>query len=238
MNRLRILIVDDERRARQQLAGLLEDYPGVHLAGEASDLSEAVAFLNGVPPDVIFLDISMPPESGFKLLPHVPVGTRVVFVTAHSTHAVLAFEANALDYLLKPVTPERLAMTMKRLGGTETVPVDDRLLLLGDGRQWKRIPPAKIAAIFAEGNYSRVHSVEGEKFLLRRPLREWPSELKGANLLQLNRSMLVNSDAILHLEKQRRGGGIIRLQGIENAIPLGRQAMRLVARAMSFGATA
>lgn len=236
MNRLRILIVDDERLARQQLAELLEGYPGVHLAGEASDLAEAVAFLDGVPPAVIFLDISMPPESGFELLPHVPVGTRVVFVTAHSAHAVLAFEANALDYLLKPVTPERLAMTMKRLGESETVPVDERLLLLGDGRQWKRIPPAEIAAVFAEGNYSRVHSMEGEKFVLRRPFKEWVAELAGGACVRLNRSMVVNPVAILHLEKQRRGGGRVHLQGVEAAIPLGRQAMRLAARAISQGA--
>jgi two-component system, LytTR family, response regulator len=116
-----------------------------------------------------FLDVSMPPESGFDLLPHVPVGSQVVFVTAHASHAVRAFEAAALDYLLKPVTPERLAITLKRLGETEALPAEERLLLLGDGRQWKKIPPAGIAAVFAEGNYSCCHSIEGERFVLRRP---------------------------------------------------------------------
>jgi two-component system LytT family response regulator len=233
MKALRTLIVDDERLARQQLGELLNEYPGIQLAGEAAGIAEAVALLEGEPPDVIFLDISMPPESGFDLLPHVPVGTQVVFVTAHSVHAIRAFEENALDYLLKPVTPERLAVTLKRLGETEALPAGQRLLLLGGDRQWKRIPPAGIAAVFAEGNYSRVHSMEGEKFLLRRPLRGWLAELQGGNLVQLSRSMLVNPAAILQLERQGRDGGVVRLQGIEGATPLGREAIRLAARALA-----
>jgi two-component system, LytTR family, response regulator len=234
MKRLRTLIVDDERLARQQLADLLAGHPGILPAGEASDLSEAVALLAAVPPDVIFLDVSMPPESGFELLPHVPVGSQVVFVTAHADHAVRAFEAAALDYLLKPVTPERLAITLKRLGETEALPAEERLLLLGDGRQWKKIPPAGIAAVFAEGNYSCCHSIEGERFVLRRPFKEWLAELEGGSFVRLNRSMVVNPAAILHLEKQRRGGGRLRLQGVEGTIPLGREAMRLLAaRALS-----
>jgi two-component system LytT family response regulator len=187
-------------------------------------------------PDLVFLDISMPPESGFDLLPHLPLATRVVFVTAHASHAIRAFEENSLDYLLKPVTPERLALTMKRLAENGLLPADERHLLLGDGDSVVKLPLAHLSAVFAEGNYSRVHSREGEKFLLRRSLREWLAELEGTNLLQLNRSILVSPAAILQLEKQGRGGGIIRLQGIEEAIPLGREAMRLAARAISLGA--
>ena len=237
MNRLRILIVDDERLARQHLRGLLDPYAGIEIVGEASGVSEAISLLEWDTPEVVFLDISMPPESGFDLLPHLPLATRVVFVTAHASHAVRAFEENSLDYLLKPVTPERLALTMKRLGENGLLPADDRHLLLGDGGSLVKLPLAHISAVFSEGNYSRVHSMEGEKFLLRRPLRDWLSEMEVTHLLQLNRSTLVNPDAILQLEKQRRGVGIVRLQGIKDVIPLGREAMRLAARAISLAAT-
>ncbi|NQX01259.1 response regulator [bacterium] len=236
MNPLRILIVDDERLARQQLRGLLDPYAGIEIAGEASGVSEAISLLELDTPEVVFLDISMPPESGFDLLPHLPLATRVVFVTAHASHAVRAFEENSMDYLLKPVTPERLALTMKRLGENGLLLAGERHVLLGDGGSLVKLPMAHISAVFAEANYSRVHSREGGKFLLRRPLREWLAELEATHLVQLNRSMLVNPAAILQLEKQGRDGGIIRLQGIKDPIPLGREAMRLATQAISLGA--
>lgn len=237
MTPLRILIVDDERLARQHLRGLLDPYAAIEIVGEASGVSEAIPLLEEERPEVVFLDISMPPESGFDLLPYLPLATRVVFVTAYASHAVRAFEENSLDYLLKPVTPERLAVTMKRLGASGLLPADDRHMLLGDGGSLTKLPLAHISAVFAEGNYSRVHSLEGEKFLLRRSFREWRAELEETNLLQLNRSILVNPAAILQLEKQRRGVGIVRLQGIKDVVPLGRKAMRLAARAISLAAT-
>lgn len=233
MQSLRILIVDDERLARQQLRGLLDPYAGIVVVGEAPGVSEAIPLLEEKSPDVVFLDISMPPESGFDLLPHLPLATRVVFVTAYASHAVRAFEENTLDYLLKPVSPERLTVTMKRLGQSVSVPIAGRHVLLGDGRSWKKLPMTNISAVFAEGNYSRVHSKEGEKFLQRRPLRDWLSELQGGDLVQLSRSILVNPAAILHLEKHNRDGGIIRLQGVEGVIQLGREATRLAIQALS-----
>jgi two-component system LytT family response regulator len=236
MNRLRILIVDDERLARQHLRELLDPYAGIEIVGEASGVSEAISLVEEELPEVVFLDISMPPESGFDLLPHLPLATRVVFVTGHASHAVRAFEENSLDYLLKPVTPERLAVTIRRLGDRGLLPADERHLLLGDGGSLVKMPLARISAVFAEGNYSRVHSREGGKFLLRRSLREWRAKVEGVNLLQLNRSMLVNPDAILQIEKHGRDGGIIQLQGIKDAISLGRESTRLAALAMSLGA--
>jgi len=233
MKILRTLIVDDERLARQQLGELLSGHPAIQLAGEAGGLGEAIALLAEHPPDVIFLDISMPPESGFDLLPHVPAGTRVVFVTAHSAHAVRAFEENALDYLLKPVTPERLAVTLQRLLETDAGADDGRQLAPDEDAGGGEIPPARIAAVFAEGNYSRVHSMEGEKFLLRRPFKQWLAELGGGDFVQLSRSMVVNPAAILQLDKLGRDGGIARLQGICESIPLGREAMRLAAQALA-----
>lgn len=109
------LLVDDERLARRELARLLAVHPELTIVGEASSVEEAAELVRRLDPDVIFLDIQMPKRSGFELLDAAEVRGRVVFVTAHDVHALRAFEINALDYLLKPVHPARLAVTVGRL---------------------------------------------------------------------------------------------------------------------------
>lgn len=109
------ILVDDERLARRELARLLAVHPELTLVGEASSVEEAAELVRRLDPDVIFLDIQMPRRSGFELLDAAEVRGRVVFVTAHDVHALRAFEINALDYLLKPVHPARLAVTVGRL---------------------------------------------------------------------------------------------------------------------------
>lgn len=112
---LRVLLVDDEPPARRWLREILSAHPVIQIAGEAGDIPAAIALAARLDPDVVFLDVQMPPHQGFDLLRHLEARTRVVFVTAHEVHAIRAFEANALDYLLKPVSPERMAETLRRL---------------------------------------------------------------------------------------------------------------------------
>ena len=138
---LTALIVDDERLARQELRALLAVHPEVQVVGEAASVDEAARHLAREQPDVVFLDIQMPGESGFDLFARAPVSSRVVFVTAHDAHALRAFDVNALDYLLKPVVPARLAESIARLreqaaaapGGRAAVR-DRRLRLPADRR--------------------------------------------------------------------------------------------------------
>jgi two-component system LytT family response regulator len=226
MNPLRVILVDDERLARQHLAALLREQPGIIVAGEAGDLTEAIALLAREPPDVIFLDVSMPPENGFDLLPHVPAGTRVVFVTAHADHAVRAFDEKAADYLLKPVKPERLAATLDRLGGSLPSPDGPTSLLLGDAKEWHRVPREFISAVFADGNYSRIHLMAGQKFLMRRPIQDWIRLLGRKGFVALSRSLLVNPAAVLGMESVSRQLADLRLQGILEPVRLGRTAIR------------
>jgi two-component system LytT family response regulator len=109
------ILVDDERLARRELSHLLAAHPALSVVGQAASVDEAAALVNKLDPDVIFLDIQMPKRSGFELLDACDVRGQVVFVTAHDVHAIRAFEVNALDYLLKPVHPDRLAVTVARL---------------------------------------------------------------------------------------------------------------------------
>ena len=118
MNPLRALLVDDERLARKRLAELLSRHVEITVVGEADSVESAAAMTQRLRPDVIFLDIEMPPGNGLDLLPLLPAPPElpsIVFVTAYEAFAVQAFEVSALDYLLKPVHPERLALTVDRL---------------------------------------------------------------------------------------------------------------------------
>lgn len=219
---LRVILVDDERLARQRLAALLRDQPAITLAGEAADLSQAIVLLAGDPPDVVFLDVAMPPGSGFDLLPHVPPDSRVVFVTAHEQHAIRAFEENALDYLLKPIKPERLSKTLERLReGMSAAAVQHRVKLvdLGSG---STIPLQEITAVAADGNYSRVHLRGGGNFHVRRPMHEWAIKLEGRGFIQPGRSLLLLPSAVQYLESRNRDENYLHLTGSAEPLKLGR----------------
>lgn len=112
---MRAILVDDERLARKRLATMLAEHPEVRVVGEANSVSAAKKLITEIRPNLIFLDIQMPQADGFELIPSLPIEAAVVFVTAFDQHALRAFESAALDYLLKPVSVERLAETIRRL---------------------------------------------------------------------------------------------------------------------------
>jgi two-component system, LytTR family, response regulator len=112
---MKALIVDDERLARKELMTLLEEHPSIEVVGEAMNADEAVNMVNDLNPDLLFLDIQMPGKTGFQLLEMLDSVPTVVFTTAYDEFALKAFEVNALDYLLKPIQPERLAETVAKL---------------------------------------------------------------------------------------------------------------------------
>src|ERR687898_18324 len=116
---MRALIVDDERLARKELMKLLEEHPSIEVVGEAMNAEEATQLVNDLNPDLLFLDIQMPGQTGFQLLEELDVVPLVVFTTAYDEFALKAFEVNALDYLLKPIQPERLLETVSKLAEKE-----------------------------------------------------------------------------------------------------------------------
>jgi two-component system LytT family response regulator len=150
-------------------------------------------------PDVVFLDIQMPGGSGFDLLEQLEDPPAIVFVTAFDEYAVRAFEVNAVDYLLKPVDPQRLAMAVARLQRPESAgrdPVgpfaaDDRVLIK-TGRRCFFLPAVQIAAIRAADNYSYIVCASGQEHLVRRSLKQWEALLPSDCFVILDRSCLVN----------------------------------------------
>jgi len=173
---LRTLLVDDERLARKRLRALLAAHAEIEIVGEAATVAEAAAVAGRAKPALLFLDVQMPPDSGFDLLRLLRPAPAIVFVTAHDAFAVRAFEVSAVDYLLKPISPGRLAGAIRRVvegrppvepAAARTLGVDDALILR-DGERVRRVRLDEIAAVEAEGHYTRVHlTAEPPMFVLR-----------------------------------------------------------------------
>jgi two-component system LytT family response regulator len=228
MKNLRVIVVDDESLARKRMAKLLADQPGVDLIGQAEDIASAIALVESKKPDLVLLDISMLPESGFDLLPHLPLETGVVFVTAHTEYAIRAFEEDAIDYLLKPVLPERLAQALERGRKNRQDTTETRHVLLGDQKKCRKVAVDRLAVILAEGNYTRILTMDGGNFFVRRSVKEWQETLKSSSFVKLDRSLLVNPVAILGFETIHRDLGHLQVTGCTQPIPLGRTALQSI----------
>ncbi|MCL4502212.1 MAG: LytTR family DNA-binding domain-containing protein [Deltaproteobacteria bacterium] len=183
-------------------------------------------------PDLVFLDIQMPGGSGFDLLERLEFPPPIIFVTAFDNYAIRAFEVNALDYLLKPVEPERLARTIARVKKRDTGPEEAAGLLRGTdrvfldaGRQAVFLEVAEIAAIRAAGNYTQVIAGNGRSYLVRIPLHNWEARLPAKVFVLLDRSLLINRSQIKRYVLQTRAAELY-LGGIAQPFLLGRQGLR------------
>jgi two-component system LytT family response regulator len=214
---VRVAIVDDEPLARKELRRLLAAFADVEIVGEASHVAEAHARLSATPADLVFLDIEMPDGTGFDLLAqldHVPL---VIFTTAYDHHAIRAFEVDALDYLLKPIEPERLATAMARIprrvapvapdGGDQI----DRLFVRDSGRCWF-VPVREVRLFAAEGNYIRLYWGDVQP-LLTRSLAQLEPRLDPRRFFRTSRSQIVNLDFIDTVEPGVGGRLHIGLRG-------------------------
>jgi two-component system LytT family response regulator len=202
---MRAIIVDDEPLARRELRRLLGEFPWVEIVAEAGNIAEAATAIEANAPELLFLDIKMPGGSGFDLLARLEHVPRVIFTTAYDDHAVQAFEVNALDYLLKPVEPERLAGALARARGPLPAPgaqrqpqVMERLFIRDGARCWF-IPLHEVSLIVAEGNYVRLHWREVRP-LLGRPLSSLEERLDPQRFFRANRKQIINVEFIEAVE--------------------------------------
>jgi two-component system, LytTR family, response regulator len=227
---LKALIVDDEPPARRDLMRLLQRESDITVVGDVSDLDAARALVATAAPDVVFLDLRLAESTGFELLPALPAGTAVVIVTAFDHYAVKAFETNALDYVLKPVEPQRLALAIARVRARHALPaaaaadpegriaLPDRLadkdwLLLRDGGREEFVRASAIACITAEGDYTRVGTIDGRTRLVHRTLREWETRLPGGTFVRVHRSALVNFRHVTAIERHLTSRSRLELRG-------------------------
>jgi len=218
----KVLVVDDERLARKDIISLLSVHDNMTVVGEADDVPSAIKAIEKLNPDVIFLDIQMPGDSGFDLLEKADIDAHVIFVTAYDEYAIRAFEVNALDYLLKPVNPDRLAKTLEKLDLQEQetparirrLNYDDRLFLML-GRHYKFLKVKTILNIIAAGDYSEVLTSDGNKSLTLKSMKEWETRLPDQHFIRIHRSTIINMEYIDRVEEWFNFSFKVYLKGIE-----------------------
>lgn len=235
------LVVEDEGRLREGLVDLLRgsSLPW-HRIDAAEDGEAALACCAAHRPDVAFLDVRLPGMSGLELASRLPKGVRIVFVTAYDDHAVAAFEAGAADYLLKPVTPERLAKTLERLRERpimdwETVlarmpqpaPAPLTWIRATSGRRTFLIPVDEVLCFRAEAKLTAVRCAEAEH-LIDTPIRELASRLDPRHFQQVHRSTIVNLHAIACIERQDGEGALVHLRGCAEPLPVSATYLKLL----------
>ena len=221
------LIVDDEAPARAELRYLLDRHGGVEVVGEAASGREALALASRVDYDVVFLDINLPDLTGIdaaRALGDWPRAPAVVFVTAHDDQAVQAFAVDAVDYLLKPVSEERLARCVQRVialrqGGGETRRSGGDLLKVPvsqDG-ETRLIDAEQVLYLEADGDHCWVH-LPGERLASQRSMRELEDALPATVFFRIHRSYLVNLQKVATLETVAPGRSAVRLADDEGTM--------------------
>jgi len=220
---MRVMVIDDERLARKELSSLLGQYAHLDLIGEASTADEAKKKIETLHPDLIFLDIQMPGKDGFQLLSELDYMPKVIFVTAYDEYALKAFEVSAMDYLMKPVDPERLEESLKRLNEEETDihTIDDltrknRLdqgdqIFLKDGDKCWFVTLSDVSRFQSEGNYVRVF-FENNKPMILRSLNTLETILEPRSFFRANRRYIINLKWIDRVENWFNGGLMVTLK--------------------------
>ena len=207
MRKLTVLLVDDERAARQELKRALAAYPQLELVGEAANADDAQQLITARRPDLLLLDIQLPERSGFDLLEALDDVPQVIFVTAYDQYALQAFEVNAFDYLLKPFREERFAKAIDKVlrhwaatGSPAFLPATQRLFVR-DGNRCFFVQLREVHLIESLDNYARLH-FGTQRVLLRSSLNQLEGKLDPAVFFRANRTQLVNLHFIDQLRRQ------------------------------------
>ena len=239
------VVADDERLMREQIiARVKEAWPELSIVGEASNGREAISMVRNLEPDIVFLDIRMPGMDGIQAAQALSGQVHVVFVTAHDEYAIRAFEHGAIDYVLKPAEPERLAITCERLRerlegapdpmGELLVQLSQRLgagaVKLREYMRWvqasvgatiRMIPTSDILFFRAEDKYTRVQTPTFEA-LIRKPIKELLDELDPNEFWQIHRATVVRVDAIEQVSRNFRGQQIVHVKGSPDKLEVSR----------------
>jgi len=197
---MKVVIIDDERLARNELRRLLKAHPQLDVVGEAATMAEGIALVEQRRPDLLLLDIQMPEGNGFDLLAALDAPPMVIFTTAYDQYAIRAFDANALDYLLKPIDPARLAQALDKCQARSgpaaaparpvPAPADGRVFIRDGERCWF-VELAQIALFESEGNYTRIYLEQSRPMLLR-SLNQLEARLDPSQFLRTSRRHIVN----------------------------------------------
>jgi two-component system, LytTR family, response regulator len=232
------VIIDDERLARTELKKLLQDFPEVEVIGEASNAAEGLEKIESLSPDLIFLDIQMPGKTGFDMLTELERAPHVIFTTAYDEYALKAFEVNALDYLMKPVEPKRLADALQKMQQAEEkemaaamaginrgILTENDQVFVKDGERCWFVKLAEVRLFESVGNYAKVFFGPNKPLILK-SLNALEERLDEKVFFRANRKHIVNLRMIEKIEPYFNGGLLLELQGGEKIEVSRRQAVK------------
>ncbi len=235
---MRAIIIDDERLARTELKKLLQDYPEVEVIDEAANADEGISKIESLNPDLVFLDIQMPGKTGFDMLEQLEKAPQVIFTTAYDEFALKAFEVNALDYLVKPVEPKRLADAIHKLQAVEqkesrtegeyvnnSILTENDQVFVKDGERCWFVKLSEIRLFESVGNYAKVFFGTNKPLILK-SLNALEERLDEKTFFRANRKHIVNLRMVEKIEPYFNGGLLLDLAGGEKIEVSRRQTVK------------
>jgi len=237
---IKAVIIDDERLARNELKKLLLEFPEIEVIAEAANANEGIEKIDSLNPDLVFLDIQMPGKTGFDMLAELDKAPDVIFTTAYDDYALKAFEVNALDYLLKPVEPRRLADALHKLhleenrekeGGEVEIQANRSLLhehdqvFVKDGERCWFVKLSDIRLFESVGNYAKIYFGSNKPLILK-SLNALEERLDEKVFFRANRKHIVNLRLIEKIEPYFNGGLLLEMKGGEKIEVSRRQTVK------------
>ncbi len=235
---MKAIIIDDERLARAELKKLLQEFPEVEIIDEAANAEEGIQKIESQQPDLVFLDIQMPGKTGFDMLAELERTPQVIFTTAYDEFALKAFEVNALDYLLKPVEPKRLADAIQKLQLSDTrepkteaenfnnsILTESDQVFVKDGERCWFVKLSDIRLFESVGNYAKVFFGTNKPLILK-SLNALEERLDEKTFFRANRKHIVNLRMIDKIEPYFNGGLLLELKGGEKIEVSRRQTVK------------
>ena len=224
------IIVDDEKLARLDLRNVLKAMEEIEIVGEANSVNSAELLINKLHPNLVFLDIQLRGESGFDLLDKIDAELDFVFVTAYDKYAIRAFEVNAQDYLLKPVSADRIKLTIGKLNhyankeaaNQRRLNYDDVIFLMLNNR-YRFLKIETIAAITSEADYSYIHTNDKAHSITRKTMREWESRLPENHFCRIHRETIVNLEYVFKIDDSLSNSYKVYIKGIEKPFLMSRR---------------
>lgn len=220
---IKTLIIDDERLARAELKRLLQDYSVIDIIGEASNAVEGIEMIDNLHPDLIFLDIQMPGKTGFEMLTELSFTPHVIFTTAYDDYALKAFEVNALDYIMKPIDPQRLAEAIHKLqklivkeshhdDKSKKLLTDQDQVFVKDGEKCWFVKLNEIRLFESTGNYTKVYFANNHPLILK-SLNALEERLDENYFFRTSRKHIVNLKWIDNIDPSFNSGLLLTLKG-------------------------
>jgi two-component system LytT family response regulator len=239
-DKIRAILVDDVELMRITLKKVLEQFPHIELIGEASDFDSAKELINSAKPDLVFLDIDLNGLTSIDLLSQVNHVPKIIFITSHPDFAIKAFELNAIDYILKPISTEKIKKAIERLTNDEVVPKQvenevnspltennerfeaEQIILLSFDNKMNFIKVKDINYIEAFGNYTKIFLSDGKLSITYNSIKNWDNKLPHDTFIQIHRSTIANLMNVVKIEKWTNDTGRLYLKGIDKPFEISR----------------